>query len=1432
MWKIEYYSGSEWIEKSDAVFKKIHQELNGHEECLFILPNTSSNRTFISSNKKIRILYSSEVVFEGLLVGAEYSEDLLVCFAYPEAYVRMDPRIIPSGSSYTVEYIGETISNVLQAICDEAGVEKGECPSGTVSVRFIRSNCLKAAQFLADAVNKDFWADWDASLNPRFNIGTRQEHSNVPVDPLEWPKRTVDRSQKITKVIVRSVDEDGNYIEGSAGTGDKIAVFTEKGAMDIDTLNTLAQKKLDELNTESSGVTLPLKVTQGYNLYPGDTVKLNKPELGWEEEVTYRVLAVTKTIDKVKIEVEKKVKTLDKELEDFKKYEEYGIYPVTLEQTPSMENFFNKTTDDINDITDVVPAAPTFVADVKEIDTAQDFRTWIEVTSNVVENAGGYIVGYRRQTSPAEEWKHIFVDQPSSGSQVVVATPYLVPDSIYEIHVCSLSKLGRASSWAPDPDPLEVHVGHTSSYPDNSLGHNDTAPPVPAGLTSFETIDGVILEWNSVDANDLSHYKVYYGTSDPPTDVAGETARASFFWAKKNSESYRTYYFAISAVDEAGNESSKSGTVSAQPLQVGTPDIAPDAVTAEKILDGAVSDVKLASGAVTLAKFASGLRPVQIVDVLPPLPHSDYPEGAVVFLTSDNKLYRSTGTSWTAKIATSDLVGQITETQIADNAISTPKLQANAVEADKIAANAVTSEKIAANAVEAGKIAAGAVSTNELAAGAVTAEKIQAGAVDASKLTVAQIFVDGLTFTDNSPSSGYISWSSCKVYYQGDEYSISSGNTNKKYIYWQVGYSTFATSDIKPDWSDTLFLIAINENGKHKTVWNATLIHGGSIITGTITSQELVTDQAVITNQAQIGNGVIINDHVASIQADKIHMAGKVYLTNLASFGAKTAIMVEVYGRKQGEDWSKLATFLTEQLGVDEFSSSTWTCYYYIYRYYDSHFGVTFYKFRFGSNYSSRIENFQVSPSIRYLRGDTQSVNDTSGYILGSGPGGSLREPTITVESGLVTVTVELGVRIYALYAGGRTDELTDGSPICIASGSSTGYVHASGICPAGPKRIDPDSGITTITGDHIETGSIKTRHLDADAVTTRELKFDAVDSAHEPTGDGKLWYNTDVDQLRFRGVAGEVGYIPRIPITQDSAPPENLLPNPCFERDHDGDGQPDFWYFTWEDGGDGNFGLDPVNNSKGSYSAFIAQSNSSGHGAFRSPYLPVHGGKKYYASVYVKVASGTETFNPLAIEWFDKNKNYISADSMENKTIGTDFTLCELDRTAPSNARYARIYLGNRGISGKWVYFDDVVFSEIRAFGPTAGTVAGIVAISTQATPGSGWQDLYSFTVPDEEMECYCLNMLLKADTSTMSASIRIYDQTAGFYYPINDPNNNFQLMNLAFAPSGPTTSHCFCIIPRNVQNHTLKIQIRDEIGSTFTLYLTAWGHSPHYHR
>lgn len=81
--------------------------------------------------------------------------------------------------------------------------------------------------------------------------------------------------------------------------------------------------------------------------------------------------------------------------------------------------------------------------------------------------------------------------------------------------------------------------------------------------------------------------------------------------------------------------------------------------------------------------------------------------------------------------------GDFVETvNIADDAISSPKIKANAIVADKIAANAVTTAKLDAGAVTATKIAAQSVTASKILAGAVTASKIAAQAVTADKIAV------------------------------------------------------------------------------------------------------------------------------------------------------------------------------------------------------------------------------------------------------------------------------------------------------------------------------------------------------------------------------------------------------------------------------------------------------------------------------------------------------------------------------------------------------------------------------------------------------------------------------------------------------------------------------------------------------------------------
>ena len=152
---------------------------------------------------------------------------------------------------------------------------------------------------------------------------------------------------------------------------------------------------------------------------------------------------------------------------------------------------------------------------------------------------------------------------------------------------------------------------------------------------------------------------------------------------------------------------------------------------------GQIVNAQIADAAVSFTKFANTIQPVSIVSSLPS--PSGYTGPSTVFNTGDGKLYRYSGGAFTAAVAATDLSGAITTTQISDNSISSPKLQANSVTATQLAANSVQAGDITANAVTAGTIAAGAVSTSELAANAVTAAKIAAGTIVSSNIAALTI---------------------------------------------------------------------------------------------------------------------------------------------------------------------------------------------------------------------------------------------------------------------------------------------------------------------------------------------------------------------------------------------------------------------------------------------------------------------------------------------------------------------------------------------------------------------------------------------------------------------------------------------------------------------------------------------------------------------
>lgn len=101
------------------------------------------------------------------------------------------------------------------------------------------------------------------------------------------------------------------------------------------------------------------------------------------------------------------------------------------------------------------------------------------------------------------------------------------------------------------------------------LGGEDMTPPEsPSGLSAASQDGAIALNWNAVQADDLAGYSVYRSTSSgvstsgSPLDKGVSPAE----YLDKTVENGTTYYYVVTAVDEAENESDPSGEVDKTPF--------------------------------------------------------------------------------------------------------------------------------------------------------------------------------------------------------------------------------------------------------------------------------------------------------------------------------------------------------------------------------------------------------------------------------------------------------------------------------------------------------------------------------------------------------------------------------------------------------------------------------------------------------------------------------------------------------------------------------------------------------------------------------------------------------------------------------------------------------------------------------------------------
>lgn len=305
--------------------------------------------------------------------------------------------------------------------------------------------------------------------------------------------------------------------------------------------------------------------------------------------------------------------------------------------------------------------------------------------------------------------------------------------------------------------------------------------------------------------------------------------------------------------------------------------------------DTATLTLSASYGGYTFTKTFSLTKSKAGYDIVSSLPATNLFQGRTVFLTTDNKLYRYTGSAWTTavpaldisgtitnaqieglaaskvtgqltssqiasidaatkltglvpianipSIPTSQLSGTISATQIADNSITSAKIVANTITANDIAADTITSNEIAANAITSNELAANAVTAGKIAAGSITAADIAANTITASKIAAG-------TITATELAAG----------------SITAA---------KIAAGTITATEIAAD-TITGDKIAANSITASELAVNA--VTADKISAGSITAAKLAAGE-IISSSAQIANGIITNAKIGNLEVSSAKIA-------------------------------------------------------------------------------------------------------------------------------------------------------------------------------------------------------------------------------------------------------------------------------------------------------------------------------------------------------------------------------------------------------------------------------------------------------------------------------------------------------------------------------------------------------------------------------
>ena len=275
------------------------------------------------------------------------------------------------------------------------------------------------------------------------------------------------------------------------------------------------------------------------------------------------------------------------------------------------------------------------------------------------------------------------------------------------------------------------------------------------------------------------------------------------------------------------------------------------------------------TGTLPASVFDSSLRPVEVVSSLPTTGNF---QGRLAFLTTDNKQYRYTGTSWTKNIFAADLGDQLNMATQVFGQLRVGNLDVNNVFADTAVIGAIQASSITTAAVVAAIGDFEYISSNNIESNAITGGKIAASTIDASKLNVTNLAA--ISANLGAVTAGSINASTVTISNLNGS-NVTSGTVPVARLdvngIISAGEIIVSGADISTLTNNSGYI----NGGQVNT--NVTSISGGVITTGTINASRINIDNVtldtdgagqLIIHSAGVNTAQLAANSVTNAQAD------------------------------------------------------------------------------------------------------------------------------------------------------------------------------------------------------------------------------------------------------------------------------------------------------------------------------------------------------------------------------------------------------------------------------------------------------------------------------------------------------------------------------------------------------------------------------------